>query len=165
MAHKGGKGCSPVSASVNEPRTKRRIANILKRVSALLLIRKSSVRARRGPLLFAQLRGLGPSSCTRSGAGAHGVSLGGLYAGSAAGFESAGRRFEPGGAKRCLCRSAAWAGRRDLPEPPLSSVPVAHLRHIVTDLRANEAHRCRAKSDGAFLRRRIGKRLHAGFTL
>jgi hypothetical protein len=29
MAHKGGKGCSPVSASVNEPRTNRRIANIL----------------------------------------------------------------------------------------------------------------------------------------
>jgi hypothetical protein len=29
MAHKGGKGWSPVSASVNEPRTKRRIANIL----------------------------------------------------------------------------------------------------------------------------------------
>jgi hypothetical protein len=29
MAHKSGKGCSPVAASVNEPRTKRRIANIL----------------------------------------------------------------------------------------------------------------------------------------
>jgi hypothetical protein len=29
MAHKSGKGCSPVSASVNEPRTKRLIANIL----------------------------------------------------------------------------------------------------------------------------------------
>jgi len=29
MAHKSGKGCSPVSASVNEPRTKQRIANIL----------------------------------------------------------------------------------------------------------------------------------------
>jgi hypothetical protein len=29
MAHKGGKNRSPVSASVNEPRTKQRIANIL----------------------------------------------------------------------------------------------------------------------------------------
>jgi len=29
MAHKSGKSCSPVSASVNEPRTNRRIANIL----------------------------------------------------------------------------------------------------------------------------------------
>ena len=29
MAHKGGKGCSPVLASVNEPRTNRRIAHIL----------------------------------------------------------------------------------------------------------------------------------------
>jgi hypothetical protein len=29
MAHKSGKSCSPASASVNEPRTKRRIANIL----------------------------------------------------------------------------------------------------------------------------------------
>ena len=29
MAHKSGKSCSPVSASVNEPRTNRRIASIL----------------------------------------------------------------------------------------------------------------------------------------
>jgi len=29
MAHKSGKSGSPVSASVNEPRTKQRIANIL----------------------------------------------------------------------------------------------------------------------------------------
>jgi hypothetical protein len=29
MAHKSGKSCSPVSASVNEPRTNRQIANIL----------------------------------------------------------------------------------------------------------------------------------------
>ena len=50
-------------------------------------------------------------------------------------FESVGRRFEPGGANRCLRRSAAWARRRDLAEPTLSSGFVAHLWHIVTDLR------------------------------
>jgi hypothetical protein len=43
-------------------------------------------------------------------------------------FESGGRRFAP---ERCLRRSAAWVRSRDLPEPPLSSGPVAHLWHIL----------------------------------
>ena len=50
-------------------------------------------------------------------------------------FESVGRQFEPGGAKRCLRRSTAWSRPREVPEPTLSSGPVAHLWHIVTDLR------------------------------
>jgi len=35
--------------------------------------------------------------------------------------------------KQCFRRSAACARPRELPEPPLSSGPVAHLWHIVTD--------------------------------
>jgi hypothetical protein len=70
-----------------------------KRVSIALLIRKSSVRARRGP----------PRICAgqklRSAFAPHRtVPEKGLMAHRV--FESVGRRFQPGGAKRCLRRSA-----------------------------------------------------------
>jgi len=88
-----------------------------------LLIRRSSVRARRGPLAFVLVRGLWSASCLPKPSQTRGPC--GTFCATSSGarqrvhFESVGRRFEPGGAKRCLRRSAAWVRPRDLPEPPL----------------------------------------------
>ena len=88
------------------------------RVSAVLLIRRSSVRARRGPPRICagqKLRICFRALPNRLGGGPNGTFLAHRV------FESVGRRFGPGGAQRCLRRSAAWVRPRDLPEPPLSS--------------------------------------------
>jgi hypothetical protein len=109
------------------------------RVSAVLLIRRSSVRARRGPPRVCagqKLRICFHALPNGLGEGPNGTSLCHILRDrQPVHFQSAGRRFDPGGAKRCLRRSAAWARPPDLPEPPLSSSPVAHLWHILTDLR------------------------------
>ena len=89
-----------------------------KRVSIALLIRKSSVRARRGPpricagqklrICFRALPNR-PEEGPKWHTLAHRV------------FESVGLQFEPGGANRRLCTSAARTRLRDLPNPPLST--------------------------------------------
>src|SRR5664279_338168 len=88
------------------------------RVSPVLLIRKSSVRARRGPpricagqklrICFRPYRTV-PKKGPKWHTLAHRV------------FESVGLQFEPGGANRRLCTSAARTRLRDLPNPPLST--------------------------------------------
>jgi hypothetical protein len=87
------------------------------RVSVALLIRRSSVRARRGPprvCAVQRLRSAFTPYRTVPERRAMWHILCRMVRGQAVcSFQSVGRRFEPCGAKRCLRRSAAWARRRD----------------------------------------------------
>ena len=92
-----------------------------------LLIRRSSVRARRGPpRVCAGQKPKIPASCStersRRRAKWH-ILCHLLRDKQSVHFESAGHRFGPGNAKRCLRRSAAWSRPRDLPGTALEQWP------------------------------------------